>query len=268
LKNAELLVNRGILLIYIMDFNYTKIKIGNWMYKYCYPLYKLTYFKFKLKNDFDEIRILKDLLKPGDFVLDVGANIGFYGGILSNLVGNSGMVYCFEPNLSNFNKLKKNVSSLKNVKTFNCAVSDKSGSLKLYTSKLLNVDHRTYPVNNYDKIEEIEAISIDDLVRNGTISKVDFIKIDIQGYELQAFRGMMETIQQNKYIKIIAEFWPHGFLRAKTSAIEIFDFFDELKFSIKKIEDGALIPIDRTFVIENNHQPFEYSYNVLIEKQI
>lgn len=249
-----------------MDFNYTKIKIGNWMYKYCYPLYKPTYFKFKLKNDFDEIIILKEIIKEGDYVLDVGANIGFYGGLLSKLVGNSGMVFCFEPNFSNFNKLKSNVSGFKNVKLFNNAVSDRSGTLKLYTSKLLNVDHRTYPIKNYDKIEEVEAVSIDGLVRNGIISKVDFIKIDIQGYELQAFRGMMETIQQNKHIKIIAEFWPHGFLRAKTSAIEIFDFLDALKFSIKKIESGLITPINRAFVIENNHQPFEYRYNVLIEK--
>ena len=249
-----------------MDFNYAKIRIGNWMYKYCYPLYKLTYFKFKLKTDLDEIRILKELLKEGDYVLDIGANIGFYGRILSNLVGSSGMVYCFEPNRSNFNKLKGNVSGLKNVKLFNNAVSDKSGTLNLYTSKLLNVDHRTYPINNYDKIEEIEAVKIDELIRNGIISKVDLIKIDIQGYELQAFRGMIETIQQNKHLKIIAEFWPHGFLKAKTSAIEIFDFFDSLKFSIKKIEGGSIIPIDRAFVLENNHQPFEYSYNVLIEK--
>ncbi len=249
-----------------MDFNYTKIKIGNWMYKYCYPVYKHIYFNFKQKNDFDEIQILNKFIQEGDHILDIGSNIGFYARLLSKLAGDKGVVYCFEPNQANFKKLKGNVSSLKNVKIYNKAVSDKNEKLKLYTSKLLNVDHRTYPVNNYDKIEEIDAISIDELVRNGTISKVDFIKIDIQGYELQAFKGMVETIQQNDRVKIIAEFWPHGFLRAKTSAIEIYDFFDSLKFKMMKIEDGVLTPIDRLFVLENNQQPFEYSYNVLIEK--
>ena len=77
---------------------------------------------------------------------------------------------------------------------FNKAVSDKADTLKVYRSKLLNVDHRTYPVSNYDSVEEIESVSIDTLLENRIIEKVDLIKIDIQGYELTAFNGMKKAL--------------------------------------------------------------------------
>src|SRR5690606_12592032 len=135
-----------------MDFNYTKIKLGNWLFKNCFPIYNYTYSRFKRKSDVSEINVLKNLVKEGHHVLDIGGNIGFYARLLSNLVGHNGKVYSFEPEKTNFKYLQKNTAELKNVKLFNSAVSDKKGILKVYTSKLLNVDHRTYPVNNYDTI--------------------------------------------------------------------------------------------------------------------
>ena len=112
------------------------------------------------------------------------------------------------------------------------AVSDSDSVLKVYKSKLLNVDHRTYPVNNYDSIEEVKATSIDKLISDKTILAPDIIKIDIQGYELVAFKGMKKLLSESKDLKIVAEFWPHGFMRAGSSALELFDFFDGLGYSI------------------------------------
>ena len=191
-----------------MDFNYTKIKIGNWLYKNCFPLYNFTYTRFKNKNDLHEIELLKQLIKPGDHVLDIGANIGFYAKIISNLVGQTGKVYCFEPDKTNYNYLVKNTNGIKNIDLFNLAVSDKEEVIKVYKSKLLNVDHRTYPVNNYDSVEEINAKSIDGMLGK-EIERIDLIKIDIQGFELTAFKGMQNLLAKQNNIKIIAEYWPH-----------------------------------------------------------
>jgi len=249
-----------------MDFNYTKIRLGNWLYKNCFPLYNFSYKRFKLKNDKREIEVLRTLIQPGSFVLDIGANIGFYASILSQITGNKGRVYCFEPDKKNFEYLKKNVKDLRNVTCFNTAVSDKKQVLKIYRSKLLNVDHRTYPVNNYDTVEEINAVSIDDLIAEKIIPKVDLIKIDIQGYELSAFRGMTNLLSKNNGLNIIAEYWPHGFKRAGTSAVEFFDFFNEMGYQFLLIDEAVLKPIDRKFIVENNDREFEYSFNVLIKK--
>jgi FkbM family methyltransferase len=250
-----------------MDFNYTKIKVGNFLYKYCFPLYNISYSSFKTKNDKTEIALLKKIIQPGDTVLDIGANIGFYAKILSGLTSNKGQVFCFEPDSQNFKYLVKNTKGLKNINLFNKAVSDKTDVIKVYKSKLLNVDHRTYPVNNYDSIEEISSISIDELVDAKVISHVNVIKIDIQGYELTAFNGMKRLLSANNDIKIIAEYWPHGFKRAGTSAIAFYDFFDAMGYSFYLIDNNGLTKISKDYVVTNNDKPFEFSFNVLIKKE-
>ncbi|MGZ3885198.1 MAG: FkbM family methyltransferase [Bacteroidia bacterium] len=248
-----------------MDFNYTKIKLGNWLYKNCFPLYNISYTRFKLKNDKDEIAVLRRLIKPGDHVLDIGANIGFYAKLLSGMTGENGKVYCFEPDALNFKHLRKNVSSLKNVAIFPSAVSEKNETLKIYRSKLLNVDHRTYAVNNYDSVEEIPAVSIDSLLKAGTIEKADLIKIDIQGYELTAFKGMLQLLKTASP-PIVAEYWPHGFKRAGTSAVEFFDFFNAFGYKLFKIDGAQLNILSRDYIAAHNDEPFEFSFNILITK--
>ncbi len=249
-----------------MDFNYTKIKIGNWLYRHFFPLYNITYRWFKRRNDASEIALLEKLVKPGFHVLDIGANIGFYARRLSRLTGSGGRVYCFEPDSENFRRLAGNAGKLKNVTLFNKAVSDKSGSLKVYRSKLLNVDHRTYPVSNYDSIEETVAVAIDELISEGAVQKADLVKIDIQGYELAAFRGMERLLQSSSGLKILVEFWPHGFRRAGTSASAFYDFFDSRGYCFYVIEK-ALRPLAREEVAICDDKPFEYSFNVLIERK-
>ncbi len=250
-----------------MDFNYTKISIGNFLYKYCFPIYNISYSKFKNKNDKTEIDILKKIIKPGDNILDIGSNIGFYAKILSSLTGKAGTVYCFEPDKLNFKHLKKNTKGIPNIILFNNAVSDKEQVLKVYRSKLLNVDHRTYPVNNYDSVEEIAAVSIDELIRSNEIKNISVIKIDIQGYELTAFKGMKHLLSTSNNLKIIAEYWPHGFKRAGTTAVEFFDFFHELQYHFYMIDEKPHKKISREYIVENVDKPFEFSFNVLITKE-
>lgn len=249
-----------------MDFNYTKIKFGNWLFKNCFPLYNYSYKRFKLKNDKTEIDVLKSLIKPGDHILDIGANIGFYAALLSEMTGPGGTVYCFEPDGLNFSHLQKNAAKLSNVKLFNKAVAAEKGILKVYKSKLLNVDHRTYPVNNYDSIEEIEAVSIDDMIAQGLIKQVNIIKIDIQGFELSAFTGMRQLLSAQSDLKIVAEYWPHGFKRAGVSALQFYDFFHELGYTFTILEDQGTKTLSRAYVAEYNEAPFEFSFNVLIQR--
>ena len=241
------------------------LKFGNFLYKNCFPLYKTMYRAFKNKQDAEEISLLKKLIKPGDKIIDIGANIGFYATILSEFTEANGKVYCFEPDSTNFNYLKKATANKNNISIFNMAVSDSDSVLKVYKSKLLNVDHRTYPVNNYDSIEEVKATSIDKLISDKTILPPNIIKIDIQGYELVAFKGMKKLLSESKDLKIVAEFWPHGFMRAGSSAIELFDFFDGLGYSIYFIGENES-KVTKEYVTENNKQPFEFSFNVLIRK--
>lgn len=212
------------------------IKLGNFLFKNCFPLYKITYQSFKQKQDAFEISLIKKYTKQNDTVLDIGANIGFYAELLSNVVGVNGKVHCFEPDATNFNYLKKRCNNLKNVSVTNKAVSDKTGVIKIYTSKQLNVDHRTYKPDDYDQEIDIDAIAIDDYL-NGQV--VNFIKMDIQGFEMSAVKGMHKTLESHD-LKILSEFWPYGMRKAGTSVLEYFQFLKQYNFYIYLIDTNTL----------------------------
>jgi FkbM family methyltransferase len=216
-----------------------KIKLGDFLFKHCFPIYKITYQTFKEKQDAFEISLIKKYTKPNDTVLDIGANIGFYAELLSNAVGEKGSVHCFEPDLTNFNYLKKRCATLANVTANNKAVSDKLGVITIYTSKHLNVDHRTYKPDDYDKEIDIDAVDIDSYL-NG--QPVNFIKMDIQGYEMSAVLGMHQTFQ-NPDLKMLSEFWPYGMRIAGTSVLDYFQFLKKYNFFVYLIEENSLLEL-------------------------
>ncbi|NUM31050.1 MAG: FkbM family methyltransferase [Bacteroidetes bacterium] len=218
------------------------LKIGNFLYQNLFPVYNILYPIFKKQQDADEINFLKNILKQGSVILDIGANIGFYAKILSEITGENGKVHSFEPDRINFNYLKKNLRGKSNVLLNNKAVSDAEGEIKVYKSKDLNVDHRTYPVDEYDEIEVIEAISIDKYVNNEF--KVDFIKMDIQGYEISALKGMENTIKSNPHIILLLEFWPFGLHAAGHTVKEFCDLLISFGLKIYFLEKTILTPFE------------------------
>jgi FkbM family methyltransferase len=153
-------------------------------------------------------------------------------------VGESGTVHCFEPDNKNFDHLKNSCGGLKNVKLNNKAVGPATKLLKIYTSKDLNVDHRTYRPEEYDQVFEIQAVSIDDYL--GENKKVDFIKMDIQGFEMEAVKGMTGTLEKNKDLKLISEFWPYGLKKAGSSVTAYFNFLKEKGFTCYLLEKNSL----------------------------
>ncbi|HRB19573.1 MAG TPA: FkbM family methyltransferase [Chitinophagales bacterium] len=105
------------------------IKLGDFLYKNAFPVYNILYPVFKRKQDKHEIELLHKNIRKGDIVLDIGANIGFYTQLLSDLVGENGKVYAFEPDKKNYSYLQQNTGQLKNVAFFHKAVSNKTGNL-------------------------------------------------------------------------------------------------------------------------------------------
>ena len=238
-------------------------RFASFLFKNCYPLYSLIYHFFKLQKDADELMVLKNEIKQGDILLDIGSNIGFYAVILSKQVGNTGKVHCFEPDKTNFEHLKKSVCNLKNVILNNVAVTDNNGQIEMFISHRLNVDHRTYKPEKYDLSYFVNAITIDQYL--GTSSKVDFIKIDIQGAELSALKGMVNTLNRNDSIKILIEIWPHGLCSAGTSVKEIFSLMFNLGFKAFKFEKNKVLQLQ----IDNlpNLIKGEYNYYNVIFKR-
>jgi len=191
--------------------------------------------------EIEQTNYIKSVLKPGDFVLDIGANIGYYSLIIAKKIGPNGKVFCFEPDPGNFEILSKNISQnnyTTNSVLFNNAVSNENSKLKLYISELNSGDHRTYSSENDRNFIEIDALKIDDIPELTNV-KIKLIKMDIQGWEMYAVNGMRNLILNSKPI-VISEFWPIGFKMSNTNPDEYFNFFEENGFNLFIINERGI----------------------------
>lgn len=163
--------------------------------------------------------------------VDIGANIGFYSILFSNLVGSKGKVYSFEPDKTNYSYLKENLAKKKNTSIYNLAVGEKKEYITLYLSKYLNVDHRTYKTKDTRMTRRIKCVSLDKFLK--PVSKVDIIKIDIQGYDYFAIYGAKELIKKQKKLLIIGEFWPYGLKQAGVEPQDYINLLQKLGLVVK-----------------------------------
>jgi len=160
-----------------------------------------------LSENEPELKIVRYLVKPGDSVMDIGANIGVYSKILSELVGPDGHVYSIEPFPATFEILCYSIRKLHldNVEPIKVAVSDFKGIVTMaipYDSSGAETHYRASIVTNpadTSKIEatNVQAITIDSrfLIESGTIS---FIKCDVEGHEPACIKGATKFLVQSQ----------------------------------------------------------------------
>lgn len=182
--------------------------------------------------------IVKEKVKKGDIILDIGANIGYYTLIFAKLVGENGKVYAFEPDPTNFAILKKNVeiNEYKNVILIPKAVSNENTKVKLYLSENNKGDHRIFDLHDGRKFVEVESVKLDDYFKDYS-GKINFIKMDIQGAEGRAVLGMCDLLNRNKNVKIISEFWPVGLKQFGIEPLEYLKLFLKQGFNIYIINE-------------------------------
>lgn len=151
-------------------------------------------------------RLLPSWISPGDTVLDIGAHIGYYTLLFAKLVGERGKVYAFEPEPSNFKLLQKNVeaNSYENVVLEPKAVSSQKGKLPLYVDNIGSGGHSLEDFSEGRSSLEVEVLRLDEY----PLTRVDFIKMDIEGHESKALDGMSNLLRTNPQVKILTEVLP------------------------------------------------------------
>jgi FkbM family methyltransferase len=137
-------------------------------------------------------------IKPNDIIIDGGANMGFHSIQFAKLA-NQGKVYCFEPQPLIFNVLSTNIlinGATDIVKQFRLGLGDKEEDLKmtplseqLFSENCINYGGRALTGGD-DGEEEVQLTTIDNL----QLSKLNFMKLDVQGFELKTLLGGKNTI--------------------------------------------------------------------------
>lgn len=181
-------------------------------------------------------KVFKSILKKGDHVLDVGANIGFHTLYFAELVGERGHVTAFEPVPYNFETLNYNVNlnNFKHIKTKNIALGSKNEQINIAADEK-STNPGTFNLFDQSGNTLITCCIGDEIIGN---ERVDFIKIDVEGYESFVIQGLFETIKKNRP-KIIFEYDIHYHKKTGLAKDYIFTFLSELNYRFMHIyQDG------------------------------
>ena len=180
-----------------------------------------------------DFAVIARLVRPGDHVVDIGANYGAYTKFLAELVGVTGAVYSIEPVPATFKVTARNVRrlNLRNVRLLNYAFSDRCGEAIMeiprhaeggenyYMAKLVS-----QPRGSTLRHVTVQTVTMDSqpvFMEN----PITFIKCDVEGHELPCVSGARETIRKWKpawYVEVSSD--PD---RSDTSASRLFKTFEE-----------------------------------------
>jgi len=139
-------------------------------------------------------------LKPGSVFYDVGANVGLYS-LLAARLDPAGKTYAFEPLPKNTLYLRRHLdlNCIHNVRVLELAISDQVGTDSFYEAGDRSMGHLGQDGNLL-----VRTATIDSLLHEEEIPPPDYIKMDIEGAELQALRGGMDCIQRHRPVIFLA----------------------------------------------------------------
>jgi len=213
----------------------------------------------------DCVKIVRALVKPGQVVLDVGANIGYYTIILAKLVGPEGRVFAFEPTQHFRTVLERNVAAnkLTNVEIISTGLSSKAGKGQIEIGQSTATLH----VPGGAQLEASESISLttlDAFARDRNLERLDFIKVDIDGHEPAFLDGAHDTLTRLDP-PILLEISHQHYLEAGVTA---WDFFARLQRDGYRIFDEAgLVELTSLVDFLAKCGNFAYSRNILISRK-
>lgn len=174
--------------------------------------------------------IIRKYLTPGMKIIDIGANIGYHTFYMAKLVGPEGLVYAIEPTNWAIKKIKKNLSlnpSINNVIIAQLCLSDKSLGIQRLSFQ------SSYRLDNHDEreLESVEVLTLDDFIRNFGIEEVDFVKLDVDGFEGKILDGALECIKRNRPI-ILFELNPTEIVQTDHTVSGIFELLENFGYQL------------------------------------
>ncbi len=193
----------------------------------------------------EQTRLVRESLRPGMRFVDVGAHVGYFSVLAGRLVGPDGVVFAFEPHPRNFELLLANVwrNGLANVLCFPWAVGDSCGFATLYEAEGNSGDHRLYRSDDDERATlPVRLVALDALP--AIRPPVDFVKLDVQGAEAAAIRGMEQLLASSPDATVALEYWPYGMERFGTDVSSVLPYYRHLGYVVRANHPDHDRPVD------------------------
>jgi len=160
------------------------------------------------------MELLNRILRTGDCAVDVGANIGYVSSLMAKRLGPSGKVFAFEPEPTLIKKFKSNISlwdknKNSDIRVVEGALSSRSGKMTLFlpdgweTNEGLGT-FSSDRVNKFLRTVEVDAFTLDEFFNSETL-RIDLLKIDVEGHELEVLKGARGLLSRGQIRNIIFE---------------------------------------------------------------
>tara|TARA_B100000902_G_scaffold246720_1_gene233534 strand:+ start:527 stop:1231 length:705 start_codon:yes stop_codon:yes gene_type:complete len=174
------------------------------------------------------------IIRKGDVIFDVGANIGYYSVLFSKLCGKHGFVHCFEPVPETFQLLQNSLANSNNAKASNIAAGDSEEMMGIsYDPEDSEKATLLGGSDSTCSIRMVKVLPLDAYAREIELKRLDFLKCDVEGFELKALKGMKDTLA-NHLPQISLEV-----TLPDEQRLELIDLLESLGYdSFRKIEKG------------------------------
>lgn len=186
---------------------------------------------------------VKRLIEPGARIFDIGANFGYYALTLSAHLAGECQVFAFEPNPDTRYRLEKNIAlnRLGSVITsLPFGVSDAPGMARISNGK-------SNTGGNYigeDGEVEVELKTLDMLCSQLQMSRLDFVKIDVEGLEKRVLEGGRLTLKRFSPVMMV-EIMPFQLERAGATPLEVFELLSDYGYDLRISQRDRLMPVPK-----------------------
>ncbi len=196
-----------------------------------------------------EIAFFKKYCRGNMVFADIGGNVGLYSALALHTLDNNGKIITLEPHPESFALLSKNVEinqkergekDAPKISLFQMAASAQSGKRNLALNPDNKADNRLSDAPEEWESIPIEAKSMDALLLEQEIEEVNFVKMDVQGYEYRILSGFMDTLRRSQKTILMTEFWPQGIDSTGGNARGYLQDLKDLGFTLYELKEKPL----------------------------